>query len=99
MMKQEEFPSLFSASDKASLTAQSNYLLIIGLDLTFMIIGSLLAIWSLKCETYKLIVYSISGFFLLTSLILTVILKSKAFEDIWYQGRALAESVKTLTWR
>lgn len=70
-----------------------------GLDLAFMIIGSLLAIYSFKCDFNKLIIYSVSGLFLLTSLILTIVLKSKAFEDIWYQGRALAESVKTLTWR
>src|SRR5690606_2160559 len=25
--------------------------------------------------------------------------KSKKYEDFWYQGRALAESSKTLTWR
>ena len=98
-MKTSDFPSLFQAADKASVTAQKNYLIIIGLDLTFMIIGSLLAIYSFKCDFYKLIVYSASGLFLLTSLILTIVLKSKAFEDIWYQGRALAESVKTLTWR
>ncbi len=98
-MKTTDFPSLFQAADKASVTAKKNYLIIIGLDLTFMIIGSLLAIYSFKCDFNKLIVYSASGLFLLTSLILTIVLKSKAFEDIWYQGRALAESVKTLTWR
>jgi len=98
-LKTTDFPSLFQAADKASVQAQKNYLIIIGLDLSFMIIGSLLAIYSFKCDFNKLIVYSISGLFLLTSLILTIVLKSKAFEDIWYQGRALAESVKTLTWR
>ncbi len=98
-MKTTEFPSLFQAADKASVTAQKNYLIIIGLDLSFMIIGSLLAIYSFKCDFDKLIVYSFSGLFLLTSLILTIVLKSKAFEDVWYQGRALAESVKTLSWR
>jgi hypothetical protein len=98
-LKTIEFPSLFLAADKASVKAQKNYLIIIGLDLSFMIIGSLLAIYSFKCDSNKLIVYSVSGLFLLTSLILTIVLKSKAFEDIWYQGRALAESVKTLTWR
>ena len=90
---------MFQAADKASVTAQKNYLIIIGLDLAFMILGSLLAIYSFKCDFNKLIVYSVSGLFLLTSLTLTIVLKSKAFEDIWYQGRALAESVKTLTWR
>jgi len=30
---------------------------------------------------------------------ITILLKVKKFEDIWYQSRALAESCKTLTWR
>ncbi len=29
----------------------------------------------------------------------TVILKSKKYEDVWYKGRALAESCKTISWR
>ena len=41
----------------------------------------------------------ISGLLLLIGLVLTIVLKTKKFEDIWYQGRALAESCKTLTWR
>ena len=98
-MQHEEFPSLYQAADKSSLTAQKSYLIIIGLDLSFMIIGALLTIYSFNYEFSKLIIYSVSGLFLLTSLILTIILKSKAFEDTWYQGRALAESIKTLTWR
>ena len=98
-MKRENYPSLYQASDNASLVAQKNYLIIMGLDLMFMIVGSLLSIYNYSTEGSKLIVYIISGLFLLTSLILTIVLKSKAFEDIWYQGRALAESVKTLTWR
>jgi hypothetical protein len=98
-MRQEEFPSLYQASDKASTKAQKYYIVIIGLDLAFMIIASLLAIYSFKFENEKLVIYSISGVLLLSSLILTIILKSKAYENIWYQGRALAESIKTLTWR
>jgi len=98
-LQHEEFPSLYQAADKSSLTAQKSYLIIIGLDLSFMIIGALLTIYSFNYEFSKLIIYSVSGLFLLTSLILTIILKSKAFEDTWYQGRALAESIKTLTWR
>ena len=33
------------------------------------------------------------------SLILTIVVLTKKFEDFWYQGRALAESCKTLSWR
>jgi hypothetical protein len=98
-MNVTEFPSLYRASDNASIKAQYNYLFVVGLDLIFMILGSLLAIYDFRTEICKTVIYSVSGFFLLCSLILTVVLKSKAFEKTWYEGRALAESVKSLTWR
>lgn len=98
-MLESEFPNYFQASDKASIEAQSTYLNIIRIDLISMIIASALAIYNYQQVESKLYVYCISGFLLLLSLILTIILKSKKYEDTWYQGRALAESCKTLTWR
>lgn len=98
-MEEKYFPGLCQASDKASLTAQSTYKNIIAFDLLTMIIASALAIYNYQSTDPKLFVYIISGFFLLTALVLTIIVKTKKYEDVWYQGRALAESCKTLTWR
>lgn len=98
-MLESEFPNYFQASDKASVDAQSTYLNIIRIDLISMIIASALALYNYQQVESKLYVYGISGFLLLLSLILTIILKSKKYVDTWYQGRALAESCKTLTWR
>lgn len=98
-MEEKYFPGLYQASDKASLTAQSTYKNIIAFDLLTMIIASALAIYNYQSTDPKLVVYIISGFFLLTALVLTIIVKTKKYEDVWYQGRALAESCKTLTWR
>lgn len=98
-MQNSDFPSYFQASDYASITTQKNYLDIIRIDLLFMVIASALTIFNYQSEESKLYIYVISGFLLLISLILTIILKTKKYEDVWYQGRALAESCKTLTWR
>ncbi len=98
-MKYSDFPSYFQASDTASLKAQKFYLNIIRIDLLSMIFSSALAIYNYQSIESKLVVYFISGLFLLLGLVLTVILKTKKYEDVWYQGRALAESSKTLTWR
>lgn len=98
-MTNSEFPNYFQASDKASIKSQNYYLNIIRIDLISMIIASGLSIYNYKSTESKECIYYISGFLLLTSLILTIILKTKKYEDIWYQGRALAESCKTLTWR
>lgn len=98
-MKFEDFPNYFQAADKASDKSQTSYLNIIRIDLLAMIFAALLAIYSFQDPTYKYWIYSLTGFLLLVGLILTIILKSKKYEDTWYQGRALAESCKTLTWR
>jgi len=98
-MEFKDFPGLYQASDKASLSAQKNYKNIIAFDLITMIIASGLAIYNFKQVEPKLFVYVVSGVFLLISFALTLIIRTIKFEDIWYQGRALAESCKTLTWR
>ncbi|WP_338378750.1 DUF4231 domain-containing protein [uncultured Flavobacterium sp.] len=98
-MEYNDFPGLYQASDKASLSAQKNYKNIIAYDLITMIIASGLAIYNFRQVDPKLIVYVFSGFFLLISFALTLIIRTKKFEDVWYQGRALAESCKTLSWR
>lgn len=98
-MEEKHFPGLYQASDKASLTAQKTYKKIIAYDLITMIIASGLAIYNYQSTDPKVLVYVASGLFLLTGLVLTIIVKTKKYEDIWYQGRALAESCKTLTWR
>jgi hypothetical protein len=35
----------------------------------------------------------------LCTLVTTIVIRYQKFEKFWYEGRALAESVKTLTWR
>ena len=98
-MEEKDFPGLYQASDAASLKAQKSYKGIIAYDLISMIIASALAIYNYQDAEPKLWVYFISGIFLLVSFTLTLIIRAKKFEDTWYQGRALAESCKTLTWR
>lgn len=98
-MEEKDFPGLYQASDAASLKSQKSYKGIIAYDLISMIIASALAIYNYQDTEPKLWVYVISGIFLLVSFTLTLIIRAKKFEDTWYQGRALAESCKTLTWR
>ena len=98
-MEEKHFPGLYQAADKASLKAQRTYKNIIAFDLITMIVASALAIYNYQSTDPKLAVYIVSGLFLLTGLVLTIVVKTKKYEDVWYQGRALAESCKTLTWR
>jgi len=98
-ISESEFTSLYIASDEASKATQKNYVLIVGIDLTLMIAAAALTIYNYELVSSKLILYILSGLFLLASFFLTIILLTRKFEDSWYQGRALAESCKTLSWR
>lgn len=98
-MKEKDFPGLYQASDEASLQAQKHYKNIIAYDLISMIFASALAIYNYQDVEPKFWIYVISGVLLLVSFTLTLVIRTKKFEDVWYQGRALAESCKTLTWR
>ncbi len=98
-MTKKEFTSNYQASDKSSIKAQSYYINIVRIDLIAMIIASAISIYNYTDLNSKLYIYTISFLLLFLSLILTIILKSKKYEDTWYQSRALAESAKTLTWR
>lgn len=98
-MEKENYPSLYQAADKASVKYQKIYTRLMGLNLAFMIAGALLSILKPLLPYSAVWIYSISFAMLIGSVIMTFTLKLKKYEDVWYQGRALAESMKTLTWR
>lgn len=98
-IKNEDFPSLFCAADSASKSAQKRYLFLFRLDILFAIAGAILSSISLNSTNEKKWLFFSGGVAFLLSLIITIVIKSFSFEKTWYGGRAVAESVKTSTWR
>jgi len=98
-MKEKDFPNYYIAGDQASLLAQKLYTRYVRLDLLLMIFSATLTIYNFQSEESKKLIYIISGIVMLIAIIFSLVIKNKKYEDIWYRGRALAESVKTLTWR
>ncbi|HEX7868631.1 MAG TPA: DUF4231 domain-containing protein, partial [Chryseobacterium sp.] len=87
------------AADSASKKAQRDYIVIMGIDLLLMLVAAAISTYDYQTSDAREILYVLSGIFLLTSLILSIILLTQKYEDTWYQGRALAESCKTVCWR
>lgn len=98
-MQLADYPGLYQASDAASKSAQKRYLMLMAADLLFMILAALLSIYNFKETDQKMWIYIVGSVSLVLGLLLTLAIKIFKFEDIWYQGRALAESVKSLTWK
>jgi hypothetical protein len=91
----ECFPALFQAADDASLTAQSNYYFALKSYLFLLVIAALISFYY---PTDLIGALASASLFLITLCIL-IWLKVHKPEDTWYNGRAVAESVKTRTWR
>lgn len=90
-----KYPSLYQVADKASLCAQTFLLRLTVLHALLLIIGTTLAINIQPQREYSLIM----AIFYLAAVALSVFLGVKKYEKTWYNGRAVAESIKTSTWR
>jgi len=94
-LEDKAFPALYQAADKASLDAQSNYYLALCSYLILLIVAAFVSFYWPNTPYGAL---ASAALFLLTLGIL-IWLKVQKPEDTWYNGRAVAESIKTRTWR
>lgn len=89
------FPALYTAANRASVAAQARYLNLIRAEYLVLFTASVLAM-DFSSERLYLAVYA--AVFILGLAILLYRSSTKP-EQAWYKSRALAESVKTSTWR
>jgi hypothetical protein len=89
------YPGLYIAADKASNDAQRYELRFYKINSISLIIGALLSLISSLITPVAIV----SAFFFLVSLGSYIYSQHKDFKGRWYLARALAESIKTSTWR
>ncbi|MGX9416933.1 DUF4231 domain-containing protein [Vibrio sp. WJH972] len=94
-LNEDDFPALYQSADQASLTAQSNYYFALKSYLFLLVIAALISFY----YPADLIGALASASLFLITLCILIWLKVQKPEDTWYNGRAVAESVKTRTWR
>lgn len=94
-MKHEDYPGLYQETDEASIKAQSTYLKTIKRYL-FLLVAA--AVCSLVMGASKCIAI-LAAFFFVATILLSILLAFKRYDKTWYNARAVAESIKTITWR
>lgn len=94
-MKHYDYPALFLDADNASNIYQKKFLCLIRGEYLTLLLAAIFSMSFLNGVVYYLL-YSCS--FVVGLVILIARAQSKP-EQWWYRCRALAESVKTLTWR
>ncbi len=98
-MMNEDLPALYIAADKASGSAQRKYFCVLRAQLAAFIIVSALATLGAFCHTYRQDLYMAAVVILAIGLIITFIARERKYDRIWFDCRAIAESLKTATWR
>jgi len=94
-IKNTDLPGLYQAADTASLTGQKIYFTSLMSYLLLLIIAATVSFYF---PTSKGGALTSAALFLLTLGVL-IGLRVKRPDDTWYNGRAVAESVKTRAWR
>lgn len=95
----QDLPALYRAADAASKTAQKHYLWLFRAELVFIVIASILTSINVNTLDVKRGLAIATAIVIFLSLSATVILRMSKFDKKWYGGRALAETVKTISWR
>lgn len=93
----KDLPGLFQSADTASIKEQQKFFKGIFWYLILLIVAALFAFFA---DDYPNPIFKIiSTVLFLLTLFIMVWLRVSRPDDIWYNGRAVAESVKTRSWR
>lgn len=95
VLEHDTLPGLYQSADAASLKAQSIHFNALKVYL-FLLIAAAVVLFVWPADSYGAM--ASAGLFLITLAIL-IFLRACRPDDIWYNGRAVAESVKTRAWR
>lgn len=93
--KRQELPGLYRSASSASKQGRSIYFLGLKLYLILLVFAAFISYAIPEGRVGA----ALSAVLFIASLLVLVYLKFARPDDIWYNGRAVAESVKTIAWR
>lgn len=94
-MKDEDFPAVYRAASESSARAQATLLRLYRANSVLLVAAALLSLLSFQHRALAVV----ATLLFLASLSLYIFERTQDLQSIWYQSRALAESVRTATWK
>lgn len=96
----EDYPSLFANADRASNRGQRSYLRALAVRLSLAVLAAISAAFTIRLGGGDLdLAAVVTALAFVTALVVDVAVLQSRPSRAWYEGRALAESTKTLAWR
>lgn len=94
-MQNSDFPGLYRSADTLSGSAQKYFFTALSANLALLVFAAVASVINYKHWFAAVIQVAL----LLGALATSVLLAWRRPERTWYSGRAVAESIKTMTWR
>lgn len=94
-MREQDFPSLYRSADDLSLKSQQHFFRALRIHLITLVVAAILSVISISHWS----IAAAQLLALLGALSCSIYLFSMRPDRYWYAGRAVAESIKTITWR
>lgn len=94
-MQEQDFPALYRSADELSLASQTHFFLALRVHLVTLVVAAILSIISI--QHWSIAALQLGA--LLGALGCSIYLFALRPDRLWYAGRAVAESIKTITWR
>ena len=99
-MTSDRYPSLYRCADAASLRAQATHQFLQKLYLGSLVFGSVASVFTATgSHAVKAYLYAVLAVVLVVGLLILWVMRARQDDKVWFDGRAVAESVKTATWR
>lgn len=104
-MSLRDYPALFQAADATSLAGQTRYKGLIAWELALLVTGAAFAalatVPALRALALPLqpVLPALTAFPFLGALAVKLANRQRSYDADWFDGRAVAETVKTQTWR
>lgn len=99
LLRDSELPALYRAADRASRTAQRWYVSLTWLELSFVLLAAGISALRLAFDREGSTSATIVAIALLLALVTRMANRVRHFSKTWFDGRAVAESVKSAAWR
>lgn len=94
-MEFESYPAIFKSADKGAIKTQVKYLNYLLTYNISIVLGVGFGLYGLHCHIMAIM----AAILFLVGIFISAFLQYAQYEKIWYKCRAIAESVKTISWR
>lgn len=97
----EDLPGIYYSASEGSIAAQKMFLLLIKINIGLLIALAVLSALNIGFiqKEYQYLVPLASAILMIISIVITFATDIGKYEKKWYDGRAIAESLKSISWK